>query len=273
MDRVQTILFRAKKDVYTHLSGGNLSRILGEGYDFAELQEYQPTDDIRHISWINSAKLGKTYVKKMYEERELNITVCSLLDGRMVIGDKQELLSYIVALLGYSAYSTNNLFRSISIFGNDIKEYKPTKNIKVIEQSIHNIYAFKPLGKFIDYKKIPLKLMQTIEAKSLLFIIGDFLDNIDLSILSQKHEIIVIIVRDRWEENPLASPNAQLINPQTNRAINQTLSGRAVKHYQAKLLEHDNRLIEQLNRYNIRYTKIYNIDEVICKLELLLYHS
>jgi len=149
--RVQTILFRAKKDVYTHLSGGNLSRILGEGYDFAELQEYQPTDDIRHISWINSAKLGKTYVKKMYEERELNITVCSLLDGRMVIGEKQELLSYIVAILGYSAYSSNNLFRSISIFGNDIKEYNPTKNIEVIEQSINNISFTVPSGYALFY--------------------------------------------------------------------------------------------------------------------------
>jgi len=267
--RVQTILFRAKKDVYTHLSGGNLSRILGEGYDFAELQEYQPTDDIRHISWINSAKLGKTYVKKMYEERELNITVCSLLDGRMVIGKKLELLSYIVALLGYSAYSSNNLFRSISIFGNDIKEYNPTKNIEAIEQSINNIYNFKPLGKSIDYREIPSKLMQTIEAKSILFIIGDFLDNIDLSILSQKHEVVVIIVRDRWEENPITSPNAQLIDPQTNRAINQTLSRRAIKYYKAKLLEHDNRLIEQFNRYNIRYTKVYNIDEVLGSLEVI----
>jgi len=267
--RVQTILFRAQKDVYTHLSGGNLSRILGEGYDFAELQEYQPTDDIRHISWINSAKLGKTYVKKMYEERELNITVCSLLDGRIVIGEKHELLSYIVALLGYSAYSSNNLFRSISIFGNDIKEYKPTKNIEVIEKSINNIYNFKPIGKSIDYRKMSSKLMQTIEDKSLLFILGDFLENIDLSILSQKHEVVVIIVRDRWEENPTASPNAQLIDPQTNRAINQTLSRRAIKHYRAKLLEHDNRLIEQLNRYNIRYTKVYNIDEVIGSLELI----
>jgi len=267
--RVQTILFRAKKDVYTHLSGGNLSRILGEGYDFAELQEYQPTDDIRHISWINSAKLGKIYVKKMYEERELNITVCSLLDGRMVIGDKLELLGYIVALLGYSAYHTNNLFHSISILGNDIKVYRPTKNIEAIEKSIHNIYSFEPLGKSIDYGKIQSKLMQTIEAKSLLFIIGDFLDDIDLSILSQKHEVVVIIVRDRWEENPIASSDAQLIDPKNNRAINQTLSRGAVKYYRAKLLEHDSRLIAQLNRYNIRYTKVYNIDEVIGHLELI----
>jgi len=80
---------------------------------------------------------------------------------------------------------------------------------------------------------------------------------------------VVIIVRDRWEENPTASPNAQLIDPQTNRAINQTLSRRAIKHYKSKLLEHDNRLIEQLNRYNIRYTKVYNIDEVIGSLEIL----
>ncbi|HHH51444.1 MAG TPA: hypothetical protein ENK76_03640 [Campylobacterales bacterium] len=195
----------------------------------------------------------------------MNITVCSLIDGRMVIGDKQELLSYIVALLGYSAYSANDLFGAISIFGSDIKEYEPTKNIELIEQSIYDIYDFEPLGKSINYAEVPSKLMQTIEAKSLLFIIGDFLDDIDLSILSQKHEVVAVIVRDTWEENPIASPNAQLINPQTNRAINQTLSIRAIREYRSKLLEHDNRLIKQLNSYNIRYAKVYNIDEVIGK--------
>jgi len=267
--KLQTILIRAKEDVYTHLSGGNLSRILGEGYDFAELQEYQPTDDIRHISWVNSAKLGKTYVKKMHEEKELNITVCSLLDGRMVIGDKQELLSYIVAVLGYSAYSANDLFGTLSILGSDIKQYEPTKNIEAIEQSIYDIYDFEPLGKSINYREIPLKLMQTIESKSLLFIIGDFLDDIDLSILAQKHEVVVIIVRDIWEENPIVSPNVQLINPQTNKVINQNLSQQAINHYRAKLLEHDTRLIQRLNAYNIRYIKVYTIDTIIDKLELL----
>jgi len=267
--KLQTILIRAKEDVYTHLSGGNLSRILGEGYNFAELQEYQPTDDIRHISWVNSAKLGKTYVKKMHEERELNITVCSLLDGRMVIGDKQKLLSYIVALLGYSAYSANDLFTLIAIFGSDIKQYEPTKNIEAVEQSIDDIYNFQSLGKSINYQKVPSKLMQHIEFKSLLFIIGDFLDDIDLSLLAQKHEIVLIIVRDMWEENPTPLLNAQLINPLTNRTINQNLSRKAIKHYRTKLLEHDTRLLQHLNGYNIRYIKVYTIDSVIDKLELL----
>jgi len=266
---LQTILIKAKEDVYSNLNGGNLSRVLGEGYDFAELREYQQSDDIRHISWINSAKLGEPYVKKMHEEKELNIAVCSLVDGRFIIGDKQKVLSYIVAILGYSSYSLNDSFLPISIFGKSVKRGEPTKNIETIERYIESIYNFNSLGTAISYNRVSSTLLKTIEKKSLLFIIGDFLDDIDLSILAQKHEVVVIIVRDRWEENPLSNTYTQLVNPQTNQNINQTLSSRAIEYYKNKLLEHDRELINHLNSHNIRYTKVYNMDEVIEKLEYI----
>lgn len=55
MDEFQTIIFKAKEDVFTHLQGGNFSKLLGQGYDFSELRPYEASDDIRHISWVNSA--------------------------------------------------------------------------------------------------------------------------------------------------------------------------------------------------------------------------
>ena len=40
MDEFESIVLRAKDDVYTLLQGGNFSRVLGQGYDFSELREY-----------------------------------------------------------------------------------------------------------------------------------------------------------------------------------------------------------------------------------------
>jgi uncharacterized protein (DUF58 family) len=265
MDRVETILIRAKEEVYNHLNGGNLSRVLGEGYDFAELREYQSNDDIRHISWINSAKLGEPYVKKMHEERELNIAICSLVDGRFIIEDKLKLLSYVVAILGYSSYVSNDSLLPILIFGDEIKMGQPTKDIEAIEDYITNIYNLNPLGKRLNFNKL-----KDIKDRSLLFIIGDFLDPIDLSILSQKHEIIVVIVRNRFDENPIVDSSNQLVNPQTNQNINRVASKRAIKYYRAKLREHDRVLINHFNSYNIKYTKIYSVDEVLFKLSSII---
>jgi len=268
---IQTILFKAKEEIYTSLSGGNLSKILGQGYDFAELREYESSDDIRHISWINSAKLGKPYVKKMHEEKELNVAVCSLIDGRFAIGVKRRLLIYILAILGYSSYEANNLFLSIIMHGKELKLLLPTKNIDKIEEHILQLHNIDLLGSRIDYTKVASTLWQKVEQRSLLFIIGDFLDPIDLSLLSQKHEVIAIIVRDSFEEHPTLSPTLQLINPQTNRPINQILNKRAIAHYRRKLLEHDRELLEHFAQYNIRYTKISYEEEVLGKLVELFF--
>ena len=263
-NKLQTILLKAKQDVYTHLSGGNLSRALGQGYDFSELREYDSSDDIRHISWMNSAKLGQPYVKKMHEDKELNVAVCILMDGRFLLGKKQELLQYIVAVLGYSAYEVNDLFTAFTFVGSEVKSYEPTKNLYAIEKIIEDISEVELLGQKVNYSKI---LDIHLDSKHLLFIVGDFLDPIDLSILAQKHEVVVIIIRDELEDNPKISIDGQLVNPQTNQYINQILSRKAIEHYRAKLLEHDELLMEHFHQYNISYMKVYNKEEVIGKLE------
>jgi len=264
--KFQTILLKAKEDVYTHLSGGNLSRILGQGYDFSELREYDSSDDIRHISWINSAKLGEPYVKKMHEERELNVAVCILLDGRFLLGKKQELLEYVVAVLAYSAYEANDLFSTVLIAGNEMKHYEPTKNMYALEKLMKEFSTVELLGTKVDYSKVS---DIHLESKHLLFVVGDFLDAVDLSLLAQKHEVVVIMIRDLLEENPNVSTDEQLVNPQTNQPIHQMLSKKAIEHYHTKLLEHDERLVKHFHQYNIRYIKVYKSDEFIVKLERL----
>jgi len=258
--KLQTILLKAKEDVYSHLSGENLSHILGEGYDFAELREYESSDDVRHISWINSAKLGKPYVKKMHEERELNVAVCSIFDGRFLVGKKQELLTYIVAILAYSSYEANDFFSPSLLLDSKLKHYEATKNIYAIENYLAELGTSKLLGKKSNYRELS---SLSLNAKHLLFLVGDFLEEVDLSILAQKHELVVVIIRDREEENPQMRLDEQLINPQTNQVVSQTLNKRAIKYYKAKLEEHDRKLYEHFYAYNIRFIKVYEEGEIL----------
>ncbi len=265
---LKEIIIRAREDIYGYLNGGNISNILGEGYDFAELREYNYGDDIKHISWISTAKLGKPYVKKMYEERDLNIVVASLIDGRFMVGDKLKTITYTAGVLNYSAYIANNIFSPILISKRDIF-YEPIKDIELIERYMRDIYNSNILGSSLDYSQISTKLLNRVYKKSLIFILSDFLEPIDLSILSQKHEVVAIIIRDKFEDNPTPILNSELIDPRTNRAVNQTLTKRAINGYKMRLKEHDNRLFSHLEANNIRYIKIYSIDEVIRKLEKL----
>ena len=271
-NRQETIILKAKEDVYRLLQGGNFSKFLGQGYDFSELRSYDSSDDIRHISWINSAKFGEPYVKKMHEERELSVVVAMLIDGRMAIGSKQELMGQLLAVLSYSALYANDLLQSCLLIGERFEQREPSKRIEEVEATLKQLLEIEPLGLALDYSEIQQRLLEKIEEKSLLFLVGDFLDEVDLSVLAQKHEVCVLIVRDPWEEAPTQKPEAQLLNPITNRFLSQTLSSAALKQYQRKLEEHDQKLYAHFNENRIRYVKIFSSDEIVERLENLFYN-
>ena len=52
------------------LQGDYRSIFMGGGLDFAELREYQPPDDIRHIDWNVTARMDAPYVRRFLEDRE-----------------------------------------------------------------------------------------------------------------------------------------------------------------------------------------------------------
>src|SRR5688500_5452604 len=60
------------------MAGGYSSVFRGSGIEFDEVREYTEGDDPRSVDWNVTARVGRPYVKKYVEEREL--TVLFLLD-------------------------------------------------------------------------------------------------------------------------------------------------------------------------------------------------
>lgn len=56
-------------------SGDTLSFFKGRGMSFAEVREYQYSDDVRFIDWNVTARTGVPFVKVYEEERELNVII------------------------------------------------------------------------------------------------------------------------------------------------------------------------------------------------------
>ena len=107
-----------------------------------------------------------------------------------------------------------------------------------------------------------------MKKKSIIFIIGDFfsINNLDLRILSKKHEVVAIIVRDRFEENPEALGTVNLIDPQNLKSFSGDMSSGLVKEYIAKIKENDHKLYEHFQRCGVKFTKIYTNEEPLSKL-------
>ena len=266
---LKSLQLKARHQVYTLLSGHNLSKLHGEGYDFSELREYQMGDDIRKINWTITAKLGKPYIKELHANRELSVVVAAFMDGSLYYGtgnDKQTKLTEVATLLGYAAQQNADMFTGIHYEQNKTNVTVPTKQIYHIEQFSKQLFEASLLGTKVNSVSSVENLFKRVQKPSLLFVLSDFLEEIDLSLLAQKHEVIAIIIRDREEESPKKLGEAILGDPKGKAKLDTYFGKRSIEKYLSKLEEHDQRLKEHFARYDIRSVKIFTDDEVVSKL-------
>ena len=269
---LKALQLKARHQVYTLLSGHNLSKLHGEGYDFSELREYQIGDDIRKINWTITAKLGKPYIKELHANRELSVVVAAIMDGSFYYGTgntKQIKLTEIATLLGYATQQNADMFTGISYLQDKTHSTVPTKQIYHIEQFSKQLFEASLLGTRINSASSVENLFKRVQKPSLLFVLSDFLEEIDLSLLAQKHEVIAIIIRDREEELPKKLGEVTLNNPKGKAKIDTYFGKRSIDKYLIKLNENDQNLKEHFARYDIRSVKIFTDDEVVSKLVTL----
>jgi uncharacterized protein (DUF58 family) len=240
--------------------GNNPSIFQGEGYDFIELREYMPGDDIRHIDWNITAKMQKPFIKIFREERELSVVVVSVLNGSVHFGSKrfkQEAIAEVAALLGFSTLKNGDLLSSYIFTDKMVSHAKPSKKLSSVQKSVEEILSFDAINKKVDFKFIAETLFKRLKRKSLILIIGDYFEIPDFRLLARKHEVLSVIVRDRLEENPPEMGFASLIDPESGSVLEGDFNASSVRAYSQKVAAHDHRLFERLRRDGIRFTKVY----------------
>src|SRR5271169_2347363 len=74
-EAVRRVEIRTNRLVNDMMVGAYLSRFKGRGMDFEELREYNPGDDVRDIDWNVTNRMGRPFVKRFREERELGVVL------------------------------------------------------------------------------------------------------------------------------------------------------------------------------------------------------
>jgi len=267
--QVKKIILKTKKQVYGDMLGNNASLFQGEGFEFAELREYVYGDDIRKIDWKTTAKLGKPFVKVYKEERELNVVVVSMLSGSTYFGtvkQKSDIMAEVVATLGFSAVKNADLF-SHMIFADKMYDFsKPSKKLFSVHKAVESAISFDSLGKEANYTALVETLVSRLKKKALLFIVSDFVGDIDLKLLAKKHDVFAVIVRDKFEENPSELGYLRLIDMETKQSFEGDIDSATLKSYKKALHENDEKLYKQFKKQGVRFTKIYTDEEPTLKL-------
>jgi len=266
---VKKIVLKTKKQVYGDMLGNNASLFQGEGFEFAELREYIYGDDVRKIDWKTTAKLGKPFIKIYKEERELNVVVVSLLSGSTYFGtvkQKSEVMAEVVATLGFSAIKNSDLFSHMIFADKMYGLSKASKKLFSVHKAVEDVVAFDPIGKEADYTALVETLVNRLKKKALLFIVSDFVGDIDLKLLAKKHDVFAIIVRDKFEEDPSELGYLRLIDMETKQSFEGDMNGSTLKNYKKALHDNDEKLYKQFKKQGVRFTKVYTHEEPTLKL-------
>ncbi len=272
MSKLQKILVRARRQVFSEMVGNNPSIFQGEGYDFIELREYMPGDDIRHIDWNITAKMQKPFIKIFREERELNVVLVSILNGSVHFGSKkfkQDSIADISALLSFSTLKNGDLLSSYIFTDKMISNTKPSKKLHQIQKNVSEILDFDAINQKVDFKVVADTLYKRLKRKSLIIVMGDFFEIPDFKLLAKKHEVISVIVRDTLEEKPPEMGFASLVDPESGATLEGDFNSSSVKAYAKKVKMHDHNLYETFRKDQVRFTKIYTHSQESVELRRL----
>lgn len=214
------ILIETKKRLYLHTHGEHDTIFGGSGLDFKEIREYNSNDDIRHINWKVTSQNQKAYVNTFHQSKQISVVLVYLNSASLYFGEpksKQKLCVEILTSLGYATILGDDRLSTIFCTKNGIEYFSQTTNRQTVDQNYDLASSLPSLGNGLDYPQIVDELLYRIKQKSVIFLIGDFLEELDLQHLSTKHELHCIIVRDKREENLELLGEYNIIDPITQQ--------------------------------------------------------
>ena len=183
------------------------SAFRGRGMEFEEVREYQPGDDIRHIDWNVTARMGLPFVKMHREERELTVMLLVDVSSSGAFGSgtklKNEVAAEIAALLAYTAIKSNDRVGLI-IFSDRIEHFIPPKKGRAhVWRVIRDILTFRTPRRRTDLRQALEYMEKVLSRRVVVFVVSDFLDEDyeeALRLSARRHDLTAVVVRDQRED-------------------------------------------------------------------------
>ncbi|MDD3323613.1 MAG: DUF58 domain-containing protein [Sulfurospirillaceae bacterium] len=267
--RYDALIARAKKSVFGETAGNNTSLKEGDGYDFAQIRPYMYGDNVRRIDWKSSAKTGEIQLRSFFEEKEINVHVVAQMNGSMHFGIKrmkQEVMAEVVAIIGFSAVKNSDNF-SLCIFGEKLLwSSTPSKKEAGVRRAVKELLSISPIGRKLNEDSIKHYALNQIKKRSLLFIVGDFFEIPHIEAVAKKHEIVIVKIRDKFEEKPLHVGSVMVVDPQTLKSEKITLNSDFIDSYTKRQKQFEKELGGYFKKNNMRNITVYTDENPYIKL-------
>ena len=207
LKKIQQIQIHTRRLVNEAFVGEYHSVFKGRGMEFDEVREYQPGDEIRTIDWNVTARMGRPFIKRYVEERELTVMLLVDVSASGNFGSikhlKNEVATEICAILALSAIKNNDKVGMIMFTDKIEKFIPPKKGPKHVLRVIRELLCTQPTGKGTNISVALEYLNKITHRRTISFIVSDFIANDyahALRIANKKHDMIAITIVDPREQ-------------------------------------------------------------------------
>lgn len=261
------IQVRADRMVTDVMAGGYSSVFRGSGIEFDEVREFAEGDELRSIDWNVTARVGRPFVKKFVEERELTVLFLLDVSASMAFGTnppgnaRRPVAATAATFVGCVAFAAarNNDKAGLITFADTVQRYVPAKKgrnhvLRLIREACEAPLATgrTDLVGALDYAG------RVQRRRAVVFVVSDFYGadcRQKLRLLAQRHDVIAVRIRDplaagldRAAGDVAAMPKVGLLrlaDPETGRTVEvDTQSRRVRERLAAAWREERQRLLE-----------------------------
>ena len=232
--------FMVRKRVSTAYSGSRRSILKGRGMEPVSYREYTQGDDFKTIDWKVYGRTEKLYVKEFEEEKSLTTHILLDTSKSMDFRNKFEYAAMLALGFAYLVTKDNEKF-AVAAFGEEIDITRPKRGRKYLSLTIDLLNSAQLKGKtHFDY--CMEKYASVIKSRSLVFIISDFMTDVEAirnSIFRLgDNELVLIQVLDPLEKSLDLGGEAKLIDLETDAKMNIYTSPRLRAEYSKRLNDH-----------------------------------
>jgi uncharacterized protein (DUF58 family) len=227
LEAVRRVEIRTNRLVNDMMVGAYLSHFKGRGMDFEELREYMPGDDVRSIDWNVTYRMGRPFVKRFREERELGVVLAMDVSASNAFGStrrsKREFATEIAATLACSAARSSDKV-GLLLFSDRTELFlPPRKGRRQVLRTIKEMLFFEPKHKETNIPAALAFLNHVIPRRSIVFLFTDFLHSFgrgssrlqagrdmvqEIGMTNARHDLICVHLHDPRESE---LPNAGLL--------------------------------------------------------------
>ena len=176
---VRRVEIRTNRLVNDMMVGAYLSHFKGRGMDFEELREYIPGDDVRDIDWNVTNRMGRPFIKRFREERELGVILAvdvsaSSSFGSTLRSKRESAVEIATTLASSAAHSSDKV--GLLLFTDRVELYlPPRKGRRHILRAVKEMLFFEPRHRGTDIPAALTFLNHVIKRRSIVFLFTDFL--------------------------------------------------------------------------------------------------